>query len=139
MADRLSKEHRSWNMSRVRCENTKPEKMLRSMLHRTGYRFRVNVAGIPGKPDIVLKKYRTVIFVDGCFWHRHEGCKKASMPKTRRSFWENKFQENIERDLRQTKQLQEHGWNVIRIWECELEKSPDLSLEAVVKKIQEVI
>jgi len=137
LSDKISTEHRSWNMSQVRGQNTKPEKLLRSLLHRSGYRFRLNVSGLPGKPDLVLRKYRTVIFVDGCFWHRHEGCKKASMPKTRQSFWSDKFQQTVERDHRQTVQLSEMGWNVIRIWECELEKSPDKTLQAFVDQMKD--
>lgn len=136
MADRISIEHRSWNMSRVRGENTKPEKLLRSLLHRAGYRFRVNVRELPGKPDIVFRKYRTVIFVDGCFWHRHEGCKKASTPKTRRSFWQGKFRQTIERDQRQSKELKELGWHVLRVWECELEQAPSTVLERMIDQLK---
>ena len=136
VTDRISKAHRSWNMSRVRSENTKPEKLLRSMLHRAGFRFRINVRDLPGKPDIVLRKYRVVIFVDGCFWHRHDGCKKASMPSTRQSFWKEKFQKTVERDKRQAEQLEKSGWKVIRVWECELENNAEQSVERIARYLR---
>ncbi len=126
--DTISKEHRSWNMSRIKSSNTKPEMIVRSLLHSMGYRFRLNgkvakkyhAKGVlPGKPDIVLAKYKTVIFVHGCFWHRHEGCKFAYTPKTRTEFWENKLNENKNRDLQKKKQLEESDWSIKIIWECE--------------------
>ena len=122
MTDHLSKEHRSWNMSRIRAENTKPEVVVRSLLHRMGYRFRICVKNLPGKPDIVLKKYKTVIFVHGCFWHRHEGCKRCTTPSTNKKYWTDKFQKNIIHDKRVEQKLKELGWQVIVIWECELKK-----------------
>ena len=100
MTDILSKERRSWNMSRIRGSDTKPELLVRSLLHRMGYRFRLHRKDLPGRPDIVLPKYRTVIFVHGCFWHRHKGCKYAYTPKSRTDFWQNKFQGTVERDKR---------------------------------------
>ncbi len=118
--DRLSRSRRSWNMSRIRSKDTKPELFVRSTLHRLGYRFRLHKKGLPGRPDIVLKKHNTVIFVHGCFWHRHSNCKEASRPKTNSQFWENKIKRNIERDRNRLKQLKELGWNVVIIWECEL-------------------
>jgi len=117
--DRISKEHRSWNMSRIRSENTKPEKVVRSMLHRMGYRFRLHRRDLPGKPDIVLPKYHTVVFVHGCFWHRHKGCKYAYTPKSRVRFWQTKFHENVDRDRRVCRQLRRLGWQVVVIWECQ--------------------
>src|SRR3989338_7179007 len=96
--DTLSPEKRSWNMSRIRGENTKPELAVRSMLHRMGYRFRISDKTLPGKPDIVLPKYRTAIFVHGCFWHRHQGCKYTYTPKSRLDFWSRKFEGNVMRD-----------------------------------------
>lgn len=125
MADRISKEHRSWNMSRIKGSDTKPEKMLRSALHRAGFRFRLHDKRLPGKPDIVLKKYNAVIFVHGCFWHRHKGCDKAYTPKSNIDFWEEKFRRNIERDKQKSKELSEQGWEVLTIWECEI--ASDLS------------
>ena len=117
--DRISKEHRSWNMSRIRNKDTTPEKIVRSLLHRMGYRFRLHRKDLPGNPDIVLPKYRTVIFVHGCFWHRHKGCKFAYTPKTRVEFWKNKFAENVERDRQNIVELKKLDWRVIVIWECE--------------------
>jgi len=118
--DKLCKEHRAWNMSRIRSKDTKPEKIVRSMLHKMGYRFRLHKKNLPGVPDIVLRKYRTVIFVHGCFWHRHINCKYAYYPKSRTEFWSAKFKINVERDKEVKKQLQELGWKVITIWECEM-------------------
>tara|TARA_R110002049_G_scaffold251918_1_gene426347 strand:+ start:1955 stop:2386 length:432 start_codon:yes stop_codon:yes gene_type:complete len=119
MADRISPEHRSWNMSRIKNRDTKPELIVRSLLHRMGYRFRLHRKDLPGKPDIVLPKYKTVIFVHGCFWHRHKGCKYAYTPKSRIEFWEKKFATNLKRDLENQKLLKNCGWKVRVIWECE--------------------
>lgn len=124
MADRISAEHRSWNMSRIQGKDTKPEITLRSYLHRSGFRFRLHVKKLPGKPDLVLPKYNTAIFVNGCYWHRHRGCPKATTPKTNTDFWKKKFDETIARDARKTSELKEDGWRVITIWECELETDP---------------
>ncbi len=119
MTDNITKERRSWNMSRISSKNSKPERQVRSVLHRMGYRFRLHVKELPGRPDLVLPKYRTVIFVHGCFWHRHENCKFAYNPKSRIDFWESKFKRNVERDTEVKKELQVLGWKVITIWECE--------------------
>lgn len=118
--DHLSKEKRSWNMSRIRSKNTKPEILVRSRLHRAGYRFRLHVKDLPGKPDIVLPKYKSVIFVNGCFWHRHKDCKYAYKPKSKVKFWNQKFAQNIERQEEVTKQLRKLKWKVLVIWECEV-------------------
>lgn len=118
--DRISKSHRSWNMSRIKGRDTVPEKKVRSVLHRLGYRFRICRSDLPGKPDIVMSKQRTVIFVHGCFWHRHQGCKYAYTPKTRQDFWENKFSQNVIRAEKVEKELSALGWKVIIIWECEI-------------------
>lgn len=126
MTDSLSKAKRSWNMSRVRSKDTKPELLVRSLLHRSGYRFRLHKAGLPGKPDIVLTKHKTVIFVHGCFWHRHSGCSDATTPKTRTAFWEKKFEENVARDKRTAIALRDLDWNVITVWECELKNAEKL-------------
>ena len=106
-------------MSRIRSKNTKPEILVRSKLHRSGYRFRLHAKNLPGKPDIVLPKYNSIIFVNGCFWHRHKGCKYAYKPKTRVKFWEGKFNQNIKRQKEVVKQLKKLGWKVFIIWECE--------------------
>jgi DNA mismatch endonuclease (patch repair protein) len=118
--DRISKEHRSWNMSRIQSRDTKPEKTVRSILHGLGYRFRLHRKDLPGKPDIVLARYNSVIFVHGCFWHRHKDCKNASIPKTKKTFWEEKFKANIERDIKVKNELKSNGWRVLVVWECEL-------------------
>ena len=107
-------------MSRIRSGNTKPELLVRSLLHRMGYRFRLHRKDLPGKPDIVLPKYKAVIFVHGCFWHHHKGCKYAYIPKTRQEFWEAKFKSNAERDRKVKKELEEKNWGILVIWECEL-------------------
>ena len=120
MADRISPEHRSWNMSRIKNRDTKPELIVRSLLHRMGYRFRLHRKDLPGKPDIVLPKYKTVIFVHGCFWHRHKDCSFAYIPKSRLDFWKAKFTATQKRDARALKELQCMGWNVLIVWECEL-------------------
>jgi DNA mismatch endonuclease (patch repair protein) len=118
--DRLAKEKRSWNMSKIRSENTRPEVIVRSILHKMGYRFRLHVKNIVGKPDIVLPRFKTTIFVHGCFWHSHHECKYAYTPKTRPDFWQKKFEDNIKRHHIVEQQLTEQGWNVIVVWECEL-------------------
>ncbi|MCX6376461.1 MAG: very short patch repair endonuclease [Armatimonadetes bacterium] len=125
--DTLSRERRSWNMSRIRGKNTGPERAVRSALHRMGYRFRLHCSGLPGKPDIVLRKYNTVIFVHGCFWHRHAACRLAYTPKSRRRFWKQKFERNIQRDREVARTLAALGWRVRVIWECETESDTLLS------------
>ena len=112
-------EQRSRNMSAIKSKNTKPEIAVRRLLHSMGYRFRLHRKDLPGSPDIVLPKYKTVIFVHGCFWHRHENCKYASTPKTRKEFWENKFNSNKKRDQKMQKEIIDLGWKFIIIWECE--------------------
>jgi len=134
MVDSLSPERRSWNMGRISGKNTKPELAVRSLLHSRGFRFRVNQKELPGKPDIVLKKYNTIIFVHGCFWHRHRGCSDASTPKTKVEFWQNKFDGNVARDKKNIASLSEQGWKVIIVWQCEL-KQPDKLLEKLSNQI----
>lgn len=126
-------------MSRIRSKDTAPEMILRSMLHRSGYRFRIHDRRLPGRPDIVLPKYRTVIFVNGCFWHRHEGCQKAYSPKTRMDFWETKFKDTIERDMRKKTELESLGWKVITVWECELHKNPQGILNYLRRRFKAVV
>jgi DNA mismatch endonuclease (patch repair protein) len=118
--DKFSKEKRRDIMSRVRGKNTKPEEVVRKYLFSRGFRYRKNDGRYPGKPDIVLPKYHTVIFVNGCFWHQHQGCKSATLPDTNRDYWKVKLQKNVNRDAVQINQLQEMGWYVIVLWECEL-------------------
>lgn len=120
MADVHSPETRSYNMSRIRGKNTKPEEFVRKYLFAQGFRYRKNDARLPGKPDIVLQKYKTVIFVNGCFWHAHEGCRYFVWPKNNAEFWKKKIGGNIERDSKNQRLLTELGWKVIVVWECEL-------------------
>ena len=123
MVDRITKEHRSWNMSRIKNRNTLPEIAVRSMLHRLGLRFRLHRKDLPGSPDIVLPRFRTAVFVHGCFWHRHKGCRFAYQPKSRVLFWQSKFENNVKRDREKQSALRRLGWQVLVVWECEL-KSP---------------
>lgn len=134
MADKISPEHRSWNMSRVRSKETKPEKRVRSLLHGLGFRFRKNVRSLPGVPDIVLPKYKTVIFVHGCFWHQHKGCVKSHIPKSNIEFWTAKLGRNADRDKQHAKNLKAAGWRVIIVWECQMKDLPALA-EKLEKKI----
>jgi DNA mismatch endonuclease (patch repair protein) len=120
--DTLSKKRRSWNMSRIRGSNTGPERIVRSILHRMGYRFCLHRKDLPGKPDIVMPKLKTVIFVHGCFWHRHRGCMNCTTPTTNRKFWINKLNGNAARDKRHQRNIRKLGWTPIVIWECETEK-----------------
>ena len=120
MADVHDKETRSYNMSRIKGKNTKPEMLVRRYLHANGFRYRLHVKNMPGKPEIVLPKYKTVIFVHGCFWHGHEGCKYYVVPKTRTDWWLNKINGNIANDEKAMNALRKEGWKVIIIWECEL-------------------
>jgi DNA mismatch endonuclease (patch repair protein) len=122
MADVHSKETRSYNMSRIKSKNTKPEMLVRQFLHKNGFRYRLHVKDLPSKPDIVLPKYKTVIFIHGCFWHGHEGCKYYVVPKTRTEWWLNKIQGNAINDTKAETLLKEAGWKIIKIWECELKK-----------------
>ncbi len=125
--DRLSKEQRSWNMSRIRSKDTKPEMIVRRLLHAMGVRFRLHRAALPGKPDIVLGPRRLVIFVHGCFWHRHPGCREATMPAANRDFWLAKLEGNAARDLRHRAALRKLGWRVAVIWECETKQPEKLA------------
>ena len=118
-----SKETRSYNMSRIRSTNTKPEEIVRKYLFSHGFRYRKNDKRLPGTPDIVLPKYKTVIFINGCFWHGHNQCKYFVIPKSNTEFWFNKINRNIERDTLNIDKLKSLGWNVITIWECELKNN----------------
>lgn len=130
--DIMSKEQRRHCMSSIKGRNTKPELLVRKFLFSRGFRYRLNHPKLPGKPDIVLRKYRTCIFVNGCFWHKHEGCKYFVEPKTRTEFWMNKINRNQERDKEVKQQLAKMGWHSITIWECELKPSnKDKTLESL--------
>lgn len=121
MADNHSKEVRSMNMSRIRSTNSKPEEIVRKYLFSKGFRYRKNVKKLPGCPDIVLPKYKTVIFVNGCFWHKHD-CPRFVWPSSNQEYWKPKILRNVERDKNNCRELSSKGWNVITIWECELKK-----------------
>jgi DNA mismatch endonuclease, patch repair protein len=125
--DTLSKDKRSLLMSHVRHKDTKPECIVRSALHKAGFRFRLHNKSLPGTPDIILPKYRTVIFVHGCFWHRHPNCKMATMPKQNADFWKQKFEHNIQRDKQKAHDLEALGWHVVTVWECETKRIEELS------------
>jgi len=118
--DTLTPEKRSWNMSRIRNKNTRPERVVRSILHRLGLRFRLHSRKLVGHPDIVLPKHKIAVFVHGCFWHRHGNCQLAYTPKSRVAFWEDKFRDNVSRDKRQQHLLRKTGWKPIVVWECEV-------------------
>lgn len=135
--DTLTKEQRSWVMSRIRGRDTAIEVRLRSALHRMGFRFRKNVRGLPGTPDIVLPKYKTVVFVHGCFWHRHANCKRATMPKSRVAFWRKKFERNIVNDRQHLRDLRKAGWRVVTVWECRILKDLDKVAERIRKMLSE--
>lgn len=133
--DVQDKKTRSYNMSRIKGKNTKPEMLVRKFLFVNGYRYRLNVKTLPGKPDIVLPKYKTVIFINGCFWHGHEGCRYFVVPKTRTEWWVNKINDTQKRDREAETQLKELGWKVSVIWECELKKD---SLNKTLSKLLKV-
>jgi len=132
--DVLTPEERRKNMSAIRGKDTRPELVVRSALHRLGFRFRIHVRSLPGRPDIVLPKYRTVVFVHGCFWHRHPGCRFAYSPSSRQEFWQQKFAKNQERDRQAQQRLREAGWCVLVVWECEAGNFETLAKE--LKKIR---
>jgi DNA mismatch endonuclease (patch repair protein) len=123
--DIWSKEKRSDVMSRIHGKNTKPEIAVRSALHRRGFRFRLHKKDLPGHPDLVLPKYKTVVFIHGCFWHQHKNCRNCSIPKNHKEMWQKKLERNVERDKRNIKRLKHDGWNVFIFWECEIERSID--------------
>lgn len=137
MADRISPEKRSWNMSQIKGKDTSIEVKVRKYLFREGFRYRKNVRALPGTPDIVLPKYNTVIFVHGCYWHRHSGCKLAYLPKSRIEFWQEKFDRNVKNDKNNTRLLEEAGWHVIVIWECDIKKRFEETMRGVVVELKD--
>ena len=132
MADVHNKETRSYNMSQIKGKNTKPEMLVRKFLHAQGFRYKLHDKTLPGKPDLVLPKYKTVIFIHGCFWHGHKGCKYYVVPKTRTDWWLQKINGNIANDEKAVKALKKDGWKIITIWECELKRD---KLENTLKKV----
>lgn len=137
MPDRHTPAQRSFNMSRIRSKNTKPEIRVRKKLFAAGFRYRLNVKNLPGKPDLVFKKYKTAVFVHGCFWHGHEQCRYFVTPKTQTEFWTAKINGNIRRDLDNERKLLDAGWQVLTVWECELKKNRiDETIELLQKNIK---
>jgi DNA mismatch endonuclease, patch repair protein len=136
MADVHSKEIRSFNMSRIKGKDTKPEMLVRRFLHANGFRYKLHDKTLPGKPDIVLPKYKTVIFIHGCFWHGHKGCKYFVVPKTRTEWWLNKINGNIVNDAQAIKALKQEGWKIITLWECDLKPAKaERSLNSILRKL----
>ena len=136
MADVHTVEIRSYNMSRIKSKNTKPEILVRGFLHKAGYRFRLHKKDLPGKPDIVLPKHKAVVLVHGCFWHGHKSCKYYRLPKTRTDWWELKVKNNILRDKKNSAELEKAGWKLITIWECELKpKVRQVTLENLLSQL----
>jgi len=127
MVDKLSSKHGSWNMSRIKRENTKPELIVRKYLHHHGFRYTLHNKDLTGKPDIVLPKYKSIIFVNGCYWHRHTDCKFSYTPKSNIDFWQKKFNGTIARDKQVYSKLRSLGWNVLIVWECETKEETNLS------------
>jgi DNA mismatch endonuclease (patch repair protein) len=136
MADVHDKATRSFNMSRIKSKNTKPEILVRKFLHAQGFRFKLHDKKLPGKPDIVLPKYKTVIFVHGCFWHGHKHCKYFIVPKTRTEWWLNKINSNIANDVKTVKALKKESWKIINLWECDLKPAKlERTLSILLKKL----
>lgn len=138
MVDNRSPQARSYNMSRIRSKNTKPEELVRKHLYSKGFRYRKNDRRYPGKPDIVLPKYRTIIFVHGCFWHYHEDCPCFVMPKSNVEFWKTKLENNQKGDRKNTERLRADGWRIIIVWGCELKREKrEARLESLIREILE--
>lgn len=138
MTDVVDSQTRSRMMAGIRSRDTKPELLVRRYLHAQGFRYRLNVRSLPGSPDLVLAKWRTVIFVHGCFWHRHPDCSFAYTPRSRQDFWLEKFEKNVARDAAAIKALEEAGWRVIVVWECSLRGAQrDAVLSELMQKIRE--
>ena len=136
MTDVHEPEVRSYNMSQIKGKDTKPEIIVRKFLHSKGFRFRLHDKKLPGKPDIVLRKHKTIVLIHGCFWHGHQGCKYYVVPKTRKEWWLAKINRNREKDRESKKTLQKNGWNIITIWECELKKEKrQKTFERLIEKL----
>lgn len=136
MADRLSASQRSALMARIRGKDTKPELAVRSLLHAAGFRFRLHARQLPGRPDLVLPKHYAVVFVHGCFWHRHGRCRDGrSTPRSNQAYWGPKFERNVARDRRVKQALRRRGWRVITVWECQVKRDPEAVLLRVAKQL----
>ena len=136
MADRITKEQRSLNMSNIRSKDTSIEIMVRKSLFNNGFRYRKNVTRLPGKPDIVLPKYKTAIFVNGCFFHRHKNCRLATMPKSNVDYWTSKFDRNIANDIKNKELLEKMGYKVITVWECEIRNDFENRIKLLYREIK---
>jgi len=132
--DKISKKRRSWNMSRIKSRNTRPERTVRKILTEKDIKYRLHVKKLPGKPDIVIEKKKKAIFINGCFWHQYKGCKRRAVPKTNRKYWLPKLKRNIERQKRDMKQLKKKGWKTYIIWECETKNEGRL-----IKKLRKIL
>ena len=145
MTDHLTKQQRSWNMSRIRAKNTKPELAIRSALHHLGFRYRIDgrvsksiieKGQLPGKPDIVFAKYKSVVFIHGCFWHFHSDCNEGKIPKTNQQYWRIKLHNNVKRDKKNIELCNSMGWRVLTIWECEIENNLDQVINEIINFIK---
>lgn len=137
MTDKLTKQKRSENMSKIHGKDTSLEIKVRKYLYHHGFRYRKNVSDLPGRPDILISKYRTVIFVNGCFWHHHHGCKLATIPKSNTKYWKDKIDKNVKRDIRNIQLLEQMEYHVIIVWECEIKECFDLRMESLINEIKE--
>jgi DNA mismatch endonuclease, patch repair protein len=139
MADTFSQQKRSWLMSRVRQKDTRPELLIRSFLRSEGFRFRLHAKNLPGTPDVVLPRLRSVLFINGCFWHQHANCSRSAIPQSNRRFWARKLLRNVERDRRARKLLRKQGWSVITLWECKLKsiKTRQVYLKKLVRRLEQ--
>lgn len=135
MADKLTPAKRSWNMSRIKGKNTKPELLVRKFLYSRGVRYRIH-STLPGRPDIVIKKKGITLFINGCFWHGHTGCKDAGIPKSNTVFWQNKISGNVERDRKNRLKLEQDGWKVLTLWECAINKDFDNMMTALRERLK---
>jgi DNA mismatch endonuclease, patch repair protein len=136
MADVHTSEQRSYNMSRIKSKDTKPEMLVRHFLHANGFRYKLHDRSLSGKPDIVLPKYKTVIFIHGCFWHAHKNCKYFTLPKTRTAWWKNKLNTNVLNDEKTIKALKKDGWKIIVVWQCKLKKEKlEKTLQQILSKL----
>jgi DNA mismatch endonuclease, patch repair protein len=138
MVDVHDSETRSYNMSQIKAKDTKPELIVRKYLHKKGFRFRLHSNKLPGKPDIILPKFKTIIFINGCFWHGHDGCNKFVVPRTRTEWWLNKINKTKKRDAQVSQELKQMGWKVIIIWECELKSNADEQLFKLTEEIARI-
>lgn len=139
MVDLLTTEERSKMMSKIRSKNTAPEMTVRRYLHSKGFRYRLHDKKLPGKPDVVLPKFKTAIYIHGCFWHAHSGCKYYRLPKSNTDYWIKKIEGNISRDLQKQQVLREMGWKVIIVWECELKRKAEERCAALVEQIVQIV